>query len=224
MGQRRVNADLIHNDGERITVYINRRYTRQHAGLILFLMALSVLAASSGYVLPPDPYEPVDRQGGALIFLSIACLLAIWAVVYLVQSMKRSPTLIVNANGITVYRSNLGSRTGLLPWHEIAWVGNEIMTGPSFFRQALIINLFQFPNASARIPSDETPTPTALYPATTTVVRIREEMLDIPVGELIYEIERYITTRAPAGWHGELSDELHDHVRMIEPPSDSTVA
>lgn len=206
-------------DGEQIIVYIHRKGMLQYTGFMIFLLLLCVVAAGNAFILPQDTLEPVVWQESVLFFGAIACLLAIQALRYFVRSMKRSPTLIVNADGINVYRSSSGSRKGPLPWDEIAWVGYEIRPGAGGIQLCLIINLYQSPTASVRGPRTTIPSPTAPYPFTTTIVRIAEEMLDMPVGELAYQIERYIKAHVPSGWHGWLSEERGDDGQIINPPA-----
>ncbi len=214
-----------HDDGERIIVRIPRRYLLQFTGPIAFLGLLAVLAASSAYILPPDQPEPIDWLLSALFFGLIAYLYARFAILPFARSIRRNPALIVNADGIRVYLAGAASGKGLLPWYEIAWVGHEIQLGPGFSHQSLIINLFQFPDDSASKPLIESPSPAAPYPFTTTVLRIAEELLDIPVDKLADEIERYIEVHAPPGWHGELSDKQMAHIWVAKPePLDDLAA
>ncbi len=69
-----------------------------------------------------------------------------------IRLMRRSPTLIVNANGIVDHCSSIAGGRGLLRWKEIAWVGYEIRPGAGFIQLCLVINLFQSPTASVRGP------------------------------------------------------------------------
>lgn len=213
-----MTRDLLHDDSEWIIVYISRKYMLQRARLMLFLTLVCVVASGSTFFLPQGPLEPTNWQANVLFFGSLACLCAVLALVLFVRSMGHRPTLVVNAKGIYIYHSSFSVAKRVLHWREIAWVGYEIQASAGFIRQSLIINVFQFPDGSARAPITDTPSPTSPYPYTTTVMRVSEEMFDMPVSELAFEIERYIEVHAPSGWHGELSGEQRDHVLTPKPP------
>ena len=106
---------------------------------------------------------------------------------------------------------------GDVRWKEIAWVGYEIRPGAGFIQLCLVINLFQSPTASVRGPRTVIRSPSAPYPFTRTVLRIEEELFEMPVSELAYQIERYIKLHVPSGWHGGLGEERGDDGQIINP-------
>ena len=217
-GRRRMDTETLRDDGERIVVYARHGAMRRHALVMAGLAVLCVVAAGSPFILPPDPLEPVDWHGSVAIFGPIACLFALLALVSFARSLQRGPALIVSADGIVDRSASVMGGKRALSWKEIAWVGYEIRPGPGGIQQFLVINLFQFPTASAHTPMTETPSPKAPYPFTTTVLRIGEDALVTPIAELASEIERYIKVHVPPGWHGELSSEGRDHVLIADPP------
>lgn len=216
IGEQLQGEGLFRDDGERITVHVDRSKLLRR--MLTQIVALSLFAGAFIWAHASDLVAPVK------LWLSIGlgfvlCIGGLVALLNLTRLLVNGPTLIVSADGITDNGSLIVTGRGLLRWNEVLEI-EEIAIDLSAipWRQralfkalngSLDINLADFRAVRQRQPlwkralaifvgGGQQPLGPRILPA----------LLDRPAAQLVMEINRYIHTHAPEGsWHKAITGE-----------------
>lgn len=188
---------LFRDDGERITVYPNRRS--------LFFQCvfqgafLAVIGAIAWLMRPGNPLVQI-----AIIVLFV--LLALSFLTMLTRLLIRRPTLVVGPDGISDHGSLFGAGTGLLRWDEILDVSPLVRPAGLVTHRYLAILVTDMRAIRKRqaLWKRGALRFTALAPSTLT---IWQGMLDVPIGDLVVRISDYAEAHAPPGWYERGKDD-----------------
>jgi hypothetical protein len=216
IGEQLQGEGLFRDDGERITVHVDRSKLLRRT--LTQIVALSLFAGAFIWARSSDLVAPVK------LWLSIGlgfvlCVGGLVALLNLTRLLMNGPTLVVNADGITDNGSLIVTGRGLLRWNEVLEIEEitiDLSDIPwrqrSLFKAlngSLDINLADFRAVRQRQP---------LWKRALVIFvgggrqplgpRILPALLDRPAVDLVSEINRYIQTHAPEGsWHKAMTDE-----------------
>lgn len=206
---------LFREDGERIVVYANRgALVRQTLTQIVVVAALV-----GGYLWACAVF--LIGFGRIAIGLGIALFVALVLLILsltLVRIMRRGPTLVVNADGITDDGSMIATGRGQLRWNEILKVQNTVQnpsTYPRRYRSAIKtqngafdIILTDFSVVTRRQPLWKRALGAVTGGKTSWGPRLYSGLLDRPAAALVAQINAYIRSHAPeASWHRRRIEE-----------------
>ena len=217
--ERLQSEGLFREDGERIVVYVNRGALLRR--LALQAAAVAVLAALVIWLHEINTDDPRPALA-ALVFGIVVVYGSIVIVLSIVRMAARTPTLIINADGIVDNGSLLVTGRGLLRWNEILGVREysiDLSKVPWRLRMAyrkmigsLEIDLADYPAVRVRQPLWKHALATFASGGKQPLgLRILPSLLDRPAAELVAQVNEYIKRHAPPdSWHSRRYEDDED--------------